>query len=172
MLNAIQTLIDSGLTGDVVDAVVENLLAKADEDRGLILLAYLRKEGGGDTDPEDIEEVADDCYEVGRAEYTVLNDAEADKAAGERIEEDLWAFNASFLACETGLPEEVFEALQSKCEGANDAFHKLISSTCGIDRIVNQAIACDGRGHFLSSYDGDENEFCVNGEWFFIYRNN
>lgn len=30
----------------------------------------------------------------------------------------------------------------------------------------------DGRGHCLSSYDGEEHEEKINGEWFFIYRTN
>jgi hypothetical protein len=30
----------------------------------------------------------------------------------------------------------------------------------------------DGRGHALSSYDGNENESKWNGEWFYIYRIN
>lgn len=30
----------------------------------------------------------------------------------------------------------------------------------------------DGRGHFLASYDGAEEEEQVNGEWYYIYRVN
>lgn len=30
----------------------------------------------------------------------------------------------------------------------------------------------DGRGHALSSYDGEEHEVQVDGEWFFLYRVN
>lgn len=30
----------------------------------------------------------------------------------------------------------------------------------------------DGRGHCLSSYDGEEHEIKVDGEWFYIYRTN
>ena len=171
MLNAIQTLIDAGMTADAVEVVIENLLTNGEENKGLILLAYLRQENA-QYSPDDIEEVSDGCFEVGRAEYTVLTDADADKAAGEAIERDLWAFNATFLSYETDLPEEVFTALQEKCEDANDTFRKLVDATCGIDRIVNQAIACDGRGHFLSQYDGEENEFRTAGGWFYIYRNN
>ena len=54
-----------------------------------------------------------------------------------------------------------------KCEGANDAILALIKKTDGgLDGFVEDAISADGRGHFLSSYDGDENE--ENG--FYIYR--
>lgn len=34
------------------------------------------------------------------------------------------------------------------------------------------AIRADGRGHFMSSYDGEENEEIVEGETFYIYRIN
>ena len=30
----------------------------------------------------------------------------------------------------------------------------------------------DGRGHVLASYDGDEHEVKIDGEWFYIYRVN
>ena len=71
------------------------------------------------------------------------------------------------------LPEclaEALEAMQSqKCEGANDAILALIEKTDGgLEGFVEDAISADGRGHFLSSYDGEENE---EGD-FFIYRIN
>jgi len=31
---------------------------------------------------------------------------------------------------------------------------------------------CDGRAHFLSSYDGEENEVNVNGNTYYVYRSN
>ena len=33
-------------------------------------------------------------------------------------------------------------------------------------------IGADGRGHFLSSYDGNENEITIDDETFYIYRLN
>jgi len=41
-----------------------------------------------------------------------------------------------------------------------------------IDSFVDAAISADGRGHFMSSYDGNENEEEVNGTTFYIYRIN
>ncbi len=107
-------------------------------------------------------------FEYGRAEYLVLTDDEADDKARDYIADLLWAFNASFLASETGFDEIIFTALQSKCEGANDSFRSLVDKSCGLDSFAESAVSADGRGHFLAQYDGDENE---SGK-FFIYRTN
>ena len=40
------------------------------------------------------------------------------------------------------------------------------------DGFVNDVISSDGRGHTLSSYDGNENEIVFNDEWYYIYRTN
>lgn len=40
------------------------------------------------------------------------------------------------------------------------------------DEFVNKAIEADGRGHFLSKYDGAEHEVIVDDVLFFIYRIN
>lgn len=107
-------------------------------------------------------------YEAEGNTYLVLTDEEADEAAREGIAESLWAFNASFLAEQTELPEEVFTALQDKCEDANETFRKLVDTTCGLDSFVSEAVSSDGRAHFLNTYDGHEWQ---EGE-FYIYRTN
>ncbi len=40
------------------------------------------------------------------------------------------------------------------------------------DEFVSQAISADGRGHFLNTYDGNENEQTIEGTTFYIYRMN
>ena len=109
-------------------------------------------------------------------DYLVLTNEEADAKAKESIIETLWAFNASFLACETGIDEEVFKAIadNGRCESNNDAILSLIegSKNSDIDSFVESAISADGRGHFMSSYDGNENEEDVNGTTYYIYRIN
>lgn len=122
-------------------------------------------------DAEDVSEVSygDNTFDADGAEYLVLTNDEADERAAEYIKDSLWAFNASFLAGYTNLPEEVFTAMQDQCESANDTFYTLISrADGGIEGLIEEAISADGRGHFMSSYDGEENE---EGEWF-IYRTN
>jgi len=108
-------------------------------------------------------------YSMGRQEYAIGTDSEADAAVAENIKDSIWAFNASFLASFTGLPEEMFSGMQDKCEGANDAFLTCVErAEGGLDAFISEAVSADGRGHFLSGYDGEENE---EGE-FYIYRTN
>ena len=40
------------------------------------------------------------------------------------------------------------------------------------DRFIEGVIESDGRGNGLSSYDGNENEVSLDGEWYYIYRTN
>ena len=141
---------------------------------------------------EDYESFADfcenECDEVedfDNDNYLVLTDEEADEKAADYIKDSLWAFNASFLSSETGYPIEVFESLQDKCESGNDAVEALIDSQksdTDMEGFIESAISADGRGHFLSSYDGNENEETVTGvtneetgedsTTFYIYRTN
>ena len=127
-----------------------------------------------DCQPDELSRERHDHYGMpvfsyGRAEYAIASDSEADSAACDYVKASLWAFNASFLASYTGLPEEMFSGMQDKCEGANDAFTTCVErAEGGVAGFVQEAISADGRGHFLSSYDGEENE---EGE-FFIYRTN
>lgn len=106
----------------------------------------------------------------GSTSYLVLTEEEAEEKAIEYIRESLWAFNAEFLAGETGLPEEVFTALQPQCEGANGAIAAVVEQCVdgGIEAFAQEAISADGVAHFLNTYDG--NEYQVE-EWF-IYRTN
>lgn len=123
-------------------------------------------------DFDGIEHDYDNIYTIDGDEYLILDEDEREEAATEHIKESLWAFNASFLSNMTELPEEVFEALQDKCEGANEAIEKLIESTCGLEDFVEAAIEADGYGHFLAQYDGEEQETSVNGTYYYIYRQN
>ncbi len=122
-----------------------------------------------DVDVEDIEEQSynEDLFVHGSAEFLVYTDEEADEAVKESIKETIFGFYPSFLAGETGLPQEVFKAL-SNCSGGNEAVLALVEKTCGLGSFVETAVSKDGRGHFLSSYDGTED---AEGDYF-IYRTN
>ena len=104
-------------------------------------------------------------------DYLVLTDDEADEKAKEYILDSLWAFTPNFLASATGIDLEVFEAIQNngRCESNNDAILRLVDDE---DALVEEAISWDGRGHFLSHYDGAENSETVNETEYFIYRQN
>lgn len=64
---------------------------------------------------------------------------------------------------------EWLEEQQQGAENANDTFYNLIDD---FDSFVDDAVRADGRGHFLSGYDGEEGEEQVNGTWYYIYRTN
>lgn len=112
-------------------------------------------------------------WNIDGADYMVLDDYEADEKCGYCIRETLWAFNPSFLADETELPYEIFEALS---DSGNSEYHnngileEVIEKTCGMDSFVESAISSDGRGHFLNDYNGEEDEIIVNNEYYYAYR--
>jgi len=101
--------------------------------------------------------------------YMVLTDEEAYEKAAQNIEDSLWAFDPSFLSNMTGIDMSVFEAVQAngKCEDNNDAIRSCIGD---VENFVQEAIEADGRGHFISSYDGKEQEQTVSDVLYYIYR--
>ncbi len=117
---------------------------------------------------DDINETKN-CFEYRRQEYLVLTDFEADRKAKEDILDSVWAFNYDFLCCHSSAIEEMgsecFKAIQEKGERANKGILAMIDD---IDDFVTGAIDSDGRGHFLSSYNGKEDE----QEGYYIYRIN
>ena len=121
---------------------------------------------------ETLRDNGDNCYQVGDGmEYLVLTDREADEQARIDIEDSLWAFNAEFIldTCGLGSRSNVAHSIrkmqEKSCEGCNDFIRAIVDGTCGIDRFVEQAILADGRGQFLSTYDGEEGE----QDGYFIY---
>jgi len=177
MMNALQTLVDNGLSDDVLDTVLDNLLKGNSFDdenncRCCVALKWSREQGNNYS-PEDCTHECGDTVSVGGAEYRVLTDDEAYVAYKETIEQSLWAFNASFLSGETGIDDSVFVALAEQCEGCNDAVRSIVDGSCGIDSFVESAVGADGRGHFLNHYDGEENEFCTDdNDYWYLYRTN
>lgn len=109
-------------------------------------------------------------FMFGREEYLVLTDAEARERVDAAIADSLWAFRPEFLAAHSDVDAEVFAIIaKSKYEDASPVFRKLIQHW---DRFVADAIKADGRGHFLSQYDGVENFVRVGSRTFYIYRLN
>ena len=124
----------------------------------------------------DISEVSesrfgDNCFDAEGGEFLVLTDDEADEKAKQEIKESLWAFNASFIAFHTknGLDDAAEKALAEMqgrlCESANPIVEALIED---MDHFISDAIMSDGRGHFISRYDGEESV----QDQFFIFRTN
>jgi hypothetical protein len=131
-------------------------------------------------DPTELKPLQYDHYgmplfSVGGEEYAVGTDQEADKAVTADIQEMVWAFNPDFICSMCGLPSEFEDGIrlmQEKCESANPPLLALVEKQCGLPLFVERAVESDGRGHFLSGYDSEENEVDHEGETFFIYRTN
>jgi len=100
--------------------------------------------------------------------YLVLTDRQANLRTKEYILDMIWAFKASFLARYIPLEIEDIEVIQTKCESSNNAFLTLLGNKK--NKFVADAIRSDGRGHFLSGYDGHENY--DHKSKYYIYRTN
>lgn len=129
-----------------------------------------------ETDTEEVSEQGEE-FAVGRARYRVLTDEEADKAARENILASVWAFKPEFLASHSveGVDADTIKSIQAnqKCESNNPVLRRLLKDE---SHFIDDAIKADGRGHFLSQYDGNEGEQRIEdgGETvtLFIYRTN
>lgn len=125
----------------------------------------------------DVDDVCDGYYsantfEAGGGEYIVATDEEADAAARECIAESLWAFRPEFLEIyvPNGMGADMLKIIQeASCENCNGAIRAMVDiGPQGFDALVEDAIGADGRGHFLASYDHEENK----AGGLFIYRVN
>ena len=126
-----------------------------------------------DCDVDDLREsrYGDNAYEGNGGEYLVLTDSEADDAVAANIRESVWAFNADWLASYVpdGITAEHLNTMRGdSCEDFNEAATALVEAGSGMDGMISDASAEDGRGHFLASYDGDELEAGA----YFVYRTN
>lgn len=114
----------------------------------------------------------ENSFESGREDYLVYTDEEADEAAREAILESIWAFTPTFLAAHMpDLDVDDIKQIQKngRCDDNNKLFIKLLGD---VGYFVKDAVLSDGRGHFLSGYDGEENEAAVDGVTYYIYRTN
>lgn len=113
-------------------------------------------------------------------EWLVLTDEEADEKTAEEIKEMLWAFRPKFIiehmkqeeilsmTLKTQLAKSIEQIQTNLCEDAKPIIYALVGGEDGIDNFISDAIDADGRGHFLSYYDGEEKKT----ENFFVYRLN
>ncbi len=127
-----------------------------------IVLAHYLAEGDNRPDYDEAQNDYDSEH------YLVYTDEEADEAVREEIEELVWAFTPSFLRVHTGVTIEAIAKLQEMCESANEPLTAMIKD---FDYFVEDAVKCDGRGHFLD-VDLEENEITFNGVTYYIYRRN
>ena len=99
-------------------------------------------------------------------EYLVFTDDEADDFVKERITDDIWLFNASTIAQFIKIiPAPGIKAMQ---DALGNECATILVELIGdrMDEFIYECTSTDGRGHFISGYDGEEYE--QNG--FFIYK--
>jgi hypothetical protein len=147
LLEALQTLLDNGLSKEAVKTVVDDLLEgdsleDSDDVKALVLYSVCEDwEGGGDLDID--VSTYDDCIlSVGKRDYLVLDEDER---------ESRW--------------DDALESYLDECvEGASGPY---------FDREAWKRDArMDGAGHTLNAYDGNEHEFSVGKQWYYVYRQN
>lgn len=147
MLDALQTLIDNGLSGKALDAIITDLFEgdsfKDNNDRRLLVALAWNRDCGNDTDPDEVLLEHGDTIKIGGFKYRVLDDDEKEEA---------W--------------DAYIESLGSECvDGYNDSYFNREQ--------WKKDARMDGSG-CLAGYDGYENEFCVtcNGDrkYFYLYR--
>lgn len=121
-----------------------------------------------DEDPEELYG-SDTEFECESEEWLVCTDEEADELTAAYIKDSLWAFRPGFLVgyIDAHLPERHLAKIQAEmCEDANEVILALVKDN--LDALISDAVSEDGRGHFLSHYDGEEVEM---GD-FYAYRRN
>lgn len=108
-------------------------------------------------------------------EYYVCTEKEANLLAEQEILQYLWAFNSDFIVEHTKvyddltigeaeiLAKNISEMTCKMCDNANTIVELLIED---INEFIEDAIEADGRGHFISMYDGREHE----QDGYYIYR--
>jgi len=91
----------------------------------------------------------------GDMEVAFATDEMADKAVYMDIMDSLFAFNTDFLMrfIKRGISEEAVLSMQQQSESGNAALRSWLKNK---KEFVEEAVASDGRGHFLSPYDGSE----------------
>ena len=157
--------------------IINLLESKYDpDDEGFIKACWLYDLKSSPQDPDDFDDISipydpSDIYSpfvTNNGEYLVLDDDQADDALRILLfdGEGVWAFKSSFLAEYTDMPEEVFKALQEKCEDGNDAILRIIEGSCGRDAFFEAVKDDGGRAYIIGRYGEVEEE---SGE-FFVYR--
>lgn len=115
---------------------------------------------------KDVIYTGDDDWNIDGDSYLVLDEDNATIKARDYIEQTLWAFNSSFLADATGLPEKVFRALAEDYEDSNETIRELIDKLGDFDDFCDEAISSDGIMHFVQD---EANEIYVNGRPYYVF---
>jgi len=90
-------------------------------------------------------------FDLMASELQVFTNAQAVEMAKQYIEPLIGEFSATWLSYQTGLPQAIFDGLIMTAEPADreSAVMALVNATCGIDELVDFAIADDGFNSYL-----------------------
>ncbi len=138
------------------------------------LMAYLEETDIDELTEETYDHYGLSVYSFGSQEYAIGTEEEVHEAVEQNIKDSLCYFNSQWIVdhIDTELPVKAIAAIQAEDTDGNETLFELISKLGDWSYFVNDSILADGRGHFLSSYDGEENEVFFEGVWYFIYRTN
>lgn len=129
---------------------------------------------------EQIEEALDyfeyDYYglpviEIEGDEYAVGKPSEVHDAIIKYCKENIQYFKPEFLAQNSKYSDHLFATLQKNDVYDSDVYLELIDD---IESFAEEAEEVDGRGHFLSPYDGEEIGVCDDEGviFYYLYRIN
>lgn len=148
---------DKGINAEL-DEETQESFNSLDDDLKEAVKELLKYENEELKDITEVREENDGVYlDFGYKSYLIMTEAEAQERAEDYIKESLWAFNTDFIQshCNGDISDKVIKAIQEQYEDGNEAILSLIED---INEFIEDAISADGRGHFLSSYDGQETE--------------
>ena len=103
-------------------------------------------------------------YEIEARELQVFTYAQAVEMAKQYIEPLIGEFSATWLSYQTGLPQAIFDGLIMTAEPADreTAVMALVNATCGIDELVDSAIADDGFNSYLGwEYSNEDDPYKI-----------
>ena len=107
LLNALTVITDSTPSDNVtelIETIVTTMLKVNDDttDRKTLLAVKM-----ADYQPHNVDYHDHDEWTIDGSDYRIFTDDEADDACSDSIKESVWAFNADFLARQTGIDSKV-----------------------------------------------------------------
>lgn len=81
----------------------------------------------------------------------------------------LGCFNADFLAEVLDLPFDAIKAIQDA--QAYSALGKMILSMNKLEELQQEYARLDGYGHHFNTWNGEEEEFRINGQMYYVFDN-
>lgn len=103
-------------------------------------------------------------FDLMTTEIQVFTYAQAVEQAKQYIEPLIGEFEAYWLSNQTGLPQAIFDGLRMTANDSDreSAVMALVNVTCGIDELVEDAIADDGWNRYLGwEYSNEDNPYKI-----------